>query len=107
MGLNACNVINDVLKRTMAECGVVARPLSADDFLPLLIFAVIMANPPRLHSNVEFVATFRHPSRLVAEDAYYLTTLQSAVAFVRDAGPKTLDISLEEFDHLYALSLQS
>merc|ERR1719188_2078798 len=104
--LNACRVINHVLKRTVAERAPEAtgRPLSADDFLPLLIYAVLAANPPRLHSNVEFVAAFRHPSRLVGEDAYFLTALQSAVAFVRGAGPKELDVSPEEFERRCAES---
>eukprot|EP00913_Durusdinium_trenchii_P011365 g10676.t1 len=99
--LNACRVINDVLKRAIVESGG-GRPLAADDFLPLLIYCVILANPPRLHSNIEFVAAFRHPSRLVAEDVG--STLQSAVAFVRDAGPKVLDVSEEEFKELCAAS---
>ncbi|CAE8738909.1 unnamed protein product, partial [Polarella glacialis] len=63
--LNSCLVINDVLKRALVESGSAGRPLSADDFLPMLIIAVVLANPPRLQSNVEFVAAFRHPSRLV------------------------------------------
>eukprot|EP00435_Cladocopium_sp_Y103_P047880 s298_g14.t1 len=101
--LNACRVINDVLKRAIVESGG-GRPLAADDFLPLLIYCLILANPPRLHSNIEFVAAFRHPSRLIAEDAYFLTALQSAVAFVKDAGPKVLDVSEEEFKQLCAES---
>lgn len=103
--LNATRVINDVLKRAITESGSAGRPLAADDFLPLLIFVVIAANPPRLHSNVEFVAAFRHPSRLVAEDAYFLTALQSAVAFVNDAGAKALEVSEEDFKRLCAESL--
>lgn len=112
--LNACRVISDVLKRTLEESsrqeaggdsGVTRRAISADDFLPLLILTVIMANPPRLHSNLEFVAAFRHPTRLVAEDAYFLTALQSAMAFVKEAGPKTLDVTPEEYDRRYAASL--
>lgn len=102
--LNACRVINDVLKRAIVESGG-GRPLAADDFLPLLIYCLILANPPRLHSNIEFVAAFRHPSRLIAEDAYFLTALQSAVAFVKDAGPKVLDVSEEEFKQLCAESI--
>eukprot|EP00434_Breviolum_minutum_P000378 symbB.v1.2.000319.t1/scaffold6.1/size569917/22 len=104
--LNACRVINDVLKRSIVESGV-GRPLAADDFLPLLIYCLILANPPRLHSNMEFVAAFRHPSRLIAEDAYFLTALQSAAAFVKDAGPKVLDVSEEEFQKLCAESFAS
>ncbi|CAK9004814.1 Vacuolar protein sorting-associated protein 9A (OsVPS9A) (Protein GLUTELIN PRECURSOR ACCUMULATION 2) [Durusdinium trenchii] len=60
--LNACRVINDVLKRAIVESGG-GRPLAADDFLPLLIYCVILANPPRLHSNIEFVAAFRHKTQ--------------------------------------------
>jgi len=96
--LNVSRVINDVLKRTRAMESF--RPLSADDFLPLLIYAVIKAHAPRLHSNVEFIAAFRHPSRLVLEDAYFLTALQSAVAFVRVAGPKVLEVTPQEFHRL-------
>lgn len=103
--LNASRVINDVLKRTFEDAGVAGRPLSADDFLPLLIFTVISANPPRLHSNVEFVAAFRHPSRLVAEDAYFLTALQSAIAFLNEATAKVLEVSEDEFNRHCAASL--
>eukprot|EP00439_Symbiodinium_sp_Y106_P042419 s5096_g5.t1 len=101
---NSCRVINDVLKRAIVASGA-SRPLSADDFLPLLIYSLILANPPRLHSNIEFVAAFRHPSRLVAEDAYFLTAVQSAVAFIKDAGHKVLDVSEEEFKQLCSESL--
>lgn len=97
--LNSCRVINDMLKRTQARDGR-ERILSADDFLPLLIYAVIKANPPRFHSNIEFAAAFRHPSRLVGEDAYYVTALQSAKEFARVAGPGSLEVSQEEFDRL-------
>jgi len=95
--LNACRVINDVLRRSRADHG---RPLSADDFLPLLIYSLLKANPPRLHSNLEFVSAFRHPSRLIMEDAYMFTALQSALQFAKDAGPGQLDVTAEEFERL-------
>ncbi|CAE7249876.1 vps901 [Symbiodinium microadriaticum] len=39
---NSCRVINDVLKRAIVASGA-SRPLSADDFLPLLIYSLILA----------------------------------------------------------------
>eukprot|EP00971_Amphidinium_carterae_P039332 773068-Amphidinium_carterae.1 len=101
--LNACRVINDVLKCTHVSAE--AKVLSADDFLPLLILAVMKAMPVRLHSNVEFVATFRHPARLMGEEAYFVTALQSAVAFVQQAGPDAFEVPCEEYERLCQQSL--
>lgn len=108
--LNACRVIDEVFKLTMAEevdtgAGGPVRQLSADDFLPILIYTVIKANPQRLPSNLAFVETFRHPGLFVAEDAYFFTALQSAVFFVKEIGYQKLDVTSEEFDALYAEAL--
>merc|ERR550514_243500 len=92
--LNTCRVINNALLHALKFEG---RPTSADDFLPLLIYTVLKANPPQLHSSVEFIATFRHPSRLVSEDAYFLTAMQSAVAFVQEVGPDQLVVAEDEY----------
>lgn len=91
--LNACRVIGNVLKKENAS-----RPASADDFLPLLIYSLLQANPPNLISNLEYVATFRHPDRMIGEEAYFFTALSSAMEFVKDVGPDRLSIGKEEFD---------
>jgi len=105
--LNACRVITDILKLTRrGQSGLQGkRPLSADDFLPLLIYLLIRANPPRLHSNAEYIATFRHPSRLNGEDAYFVTTLLSAKEFLVSARPDAFEISLDEFNERFAAAV--
>lgn len=53
-------------------------PAGADDFLPVLIYVVIHANPPQLASNLEYIQRFRMHSRMVSESAYFFTQLVSA-----------------------------
>lgn len=85
--LNACKLLMGYMHT------VEKHSTSADDFIPILIYAVLKANPPNLVSNLQFVFftsslnsllylcryiyRFRHPSKLQSESGYYLTNMVS------------------------------
>lgn len=93
--LSCCRVINNLLlNASMSE----NRVPGADDFLPVLIFVTIKANPPQLHSNLKFIQLFRRQEKLVSEAAYYFTNLVSAKTFICDLDAKSLSIDETEFE---------
>ncbi len=60
------------------------KPAGADDLLPVLIFVLIQVNPPNLHSNLEYISNFHLQLETEGgEGLYYLTTVKSAVEFLR------------------------
>ncbi|XVF63451.1 hypothetical protein PTKIN_Ptkin09bG0088000 [Pterospermum kingtungense] len=94
--INCCRVINNLLlNASISEDHV---PGGADDFLPVLIYVTIKANPPQLHSNLKYIQLYRRQSKLVSEAAYFFTNLVSAKSFILDLNAKSLSIEEIEFE---------
>lgn len=68
--------------------------ISADCFLPALIYVVLKAKPPRLHSNIQFLSQFSQPC---GEELYYLANLDSAVRFIELLQAEHLGLSGNDF----------
>eukprot|EP00037_Helgoeca_nana_P014204 m.132455 g.132455 ORF g.132455 m.132455 type:complete len:491 (+) comp22448_c0_seq1:66-1538(+) len=76
-------------------------PAGADDFMPLLIYTVIRANPPMLYSNLQYITRFGNQKKLNSGEAgYFYTNLYGAVEFVSKLDAEALQMSPREFHKL-------
>ncbi|KAL9432264.1 hypothetical protein AB3S75_027309 [Citrus x aurantiifolia] len=94
--MNCCRIINNLLLNASISENVELG--GADDFLPVLIYIIIKANPPQLHSNIKFIQLYRRQAMLVSEAAYYFTNLVSAKTFILDLNAKSLSMEETEFE---------
>ncbi|CAK7347061.1 unnamed protein product [Dovyalis caffra] len=94
--LNCCKVINNLLLN--ASMASNENPPGADEFLPVLIYVTIKANPPQLHSNLLYIQRYRRQCRLVGEAAYFFTNILSAESFISNIDAKSLSMEESEFE---------
>ncbi|XVE95391.1 hypothetical protein REPUB_Repub02eG0093100 [Reevesia pubescens] len=94
--LNCCKVINNLLLN--ASIASNENPPGADEFLPVLIYVTIKANPPQLYSNLLYIQRYRRQSRLVSEAAYFFTNMLSAESFISNIDAKALSMEETEFE---------
>jgi hypothetical protein len=71
---------------------------SADNFLPLFIYALIKSNPSNLHLNMQYIALARNPSKLAHEAMYYFTHLMSSVSFILSLDHTCLSIEQDDYE---------
>jgi hypothetical protein len=99
---NCCKLVTNILSTYYPR-----ERISADIFLPVVIYLVMKANPPHLHSNLKYISEYRNPDKMLSEAAYYLTNLQSSALFWRTADHNSFSISKEEFDEWFGKELSS
>lgn len=94
--LNCCKVITNLLHNAAVAAN--ENPPGADEFLPVLIYVTIKANPPQLHSNLLYIQRYRRQSRMVSETAYYFTNILSAASFISNIDAQSLSMDEVEFE---------
>ncbi|KAJ1647023.1 hypothetical protein LPJ64_001551 [Coemansia asiatica] len=77
--------LNEKIRASAATGSKSTAPdlLSADGILPLLIYSVVRANPPRFISNLRFVQRFRTHALLASQFEYCLTNIDAVASFVQ------------------------
>ncbi|KAL6504559.1 Vacuolar protein sorting-associated protein 9A [Orobanche gracilis] len=95
--LNCCKVINNLLLNA-SNASNEDHP-GADEFLPVLIYVTVKANPPQLHSNLSYIQRFRRQTRLVSESAYFFTNMLSVESFIININAKALSMEDVDFEH--------
>jgi len=74
-------------------------PARADEYLPSLIYTILLANPPQLMSNVKFISRFAQPGCVDSGGTgYYYVTLSAAMQFVQNLNADSLNMPREEFE---------
>ncbi|KAG8378333.1 hypothetical protein BUALT_Bualt08G0126500 [Buddleja alternifolia] len=95
--LNCCKVISNLLLNA-SHASNEDHP-GADEFLPVLIYVTIKANPPQLHSNLSYIQRFRRQTRLVSEAAYFFTNMLSVESFITNIDAKALSMEETEYEN--------
>ena len=63
-------------------CSSAGSVPAADDFVPVMVFVVIKANPPGLLSTVQYVDSF-YSNRMAGEDQYWWMQFVAAIEFIK------------------------
>lgn len=71
-------------------------PVSGDIILPLLIFAVVKANPPHLVSHLLFTQRFRRERAAGGEEGYCLVNLMAVAEFLENVDLAALGLGESE-----------
>ncbi|XP_042193191.1 GTPase-activating protein and VPS9 domain-containing protein 1 isoform X3 [Callorhinchus milii] len=89
--INAYKTPRDKVQCILRMCSTIMNLLSlanedsvpgADDFVPVLVFVLIKANPPCLLSTVQYINNF-YASRLSGEESYWWMQFTAAVEFIK------------------------
>lgn len=81
---------------TVSSRNASPTPVSGDIILPLMIFAVVKANPPRLVSNLLYTQRFRRESASGGEEGYCLINLMAVAEFLENVDLAALGLGESE-----------
>eukprot|EP00750_Incisomonas_marina_P017631 INCI2293.1.p1 GENE.INCI2293.1~~INCI2293.1.p1 ORF type:complete len:732 (-),score=115.93 INCI2293.1:1283-3478(-) len=93
---NCCRLVNRALQEEPDEAGGSGSAAGADEFLPMLIFAVMRADPQYLVSNLSYITEFQNRSHMKGEMSYFLMSCNGAVQFLLSMDERALTLGPDE-----------
>jgi hypothetical protein len=89
------------------DCGSEPEPLSADEYLPILIYQVLQSGLPQLQSIIDYITYLRHPQLMTSECQYFFTHFVGAVFFIESLDASQLSIDPAVFQQLMRMAEDS
>jgi hypothetical protein len=89
------------------ESGSEPEPLSADEYLPILIYQVLQSGLPQLQSIIDYITALRQPELMTSECQYFFTHFVGAVFFIESLDASQLSIDPALFQQLMRLAEDS
>ena len=105
--INFCNIITTMLinnSKFKNENDEKTKYAGADDVMPIVVYAILKGNIPKLKSNINYVKLFRHHTMFDSnKEEYFTTVLDSGISFIEKLTYDTNDIKISKEEIIYIL----
>ena len=68
--INTCKIISNMVYNSKTKD---KQPTGADEFLPILIYLILKAQPKKTNTFIQFIVDYRSSKRLKGLEEYYFT----------------------------------
>jgi len=106
--INFCNIITTMLinnSKYKNESEEKTKYAGADDVMPIVVYAILKGNIPKLKSNINYVKLFRHHTMFDSnKEEYFTTVLDSGISFIEKLTYDTNDIKISKEEIIYILN---
>ena len=105
--INFCNIITTMLinnSKFKNESDEKTKYAGADDVMPIVVYAILKGNIPKLKSNINYVKLFRHHTMFDSnKEEYFTTVLDSGISFIEKLTYDSTDIKInkEEINKIF------
>jgi hypothetical protein len=99
--INFCNIITTMLMNHSKNKNEKDKNnktfAGADDVMPIVVYAIIKGNIPKIKSNINYIKLFRHHTMFDSnKEEYFTTVLDSGISFIEKLSYDSNDIKINK-----------